>query len=1347
MSYSKVTRTYDTGETAWATGFALGQLDVSHIRVRVNNEQDGLGNPIYREFTYNPDNGYVSFDPTGLVDGDKIHIERVTPINQMEVDFAGGADLTRANFDRSAKQTLMAVQELADNFEDTVTTVEELVSEVEGLLGETSAFARAVPGGAEFGRVGDVVMTTRTDGVYVGGFRIMHLHFGSRNLYETATIPVWAKNWTIEFGGRTLAYQRDDTGSAAVSANGVKCSPIEAATPAHWGVAQNTDETTKLHAMIDWCTANGHELNWPDGKTYMMSRYNNAGTNINVNWTCTGTCKLISTDTTPLGFGDPTGFEDDYFIRFAGTTVRTTQVASTTAVGSKIIPVLSTTDVVAGKHVVLINTTKMIDTDHRGQNREGFQALVTRVISGTQVEIEVPIDRQITIGTTAGTITAVDSATVLTTNLVAQDVSSMRYRMRMTSGSANGQTANIIGYDPATGKITCHNENGMFPTGIVNGDTFNIEREATVLFSSAVTGSITGNLEITRPTTLNATPGDFGFRGLVLARSLNYWINGLRMSGFSEAGVRIISSVRGVFENIVVQDANRAYDGTDGTGYGVSVHQSSHGVFRNISGFGCRRTLDVSGTQGSSWHVVTENITGTGGGRAYDGVMFFPAGATESSVCGSHGNAFHTRYINTEGTDVHGVLNCRGRDEVARGIHGAGAMQYLLNLFHGGGITASELTYDDRFSEIGDTTATQNDATTQRESRLSFVVQLDVGNWHMDRPTVIRDVVAKGVRRGLFGFRGNGNADNIHFSEYDITVADNDVNFAKLRTVSGFTTTYGDGIVDGGGIIRQHDGYVFPGAPVVQRHFNSRAEFAAARIPLWVNYWTVLHAGIVLHYKRDTLGTALTSANGVKGSPSGLVHAEHFGAVRDGTTDDRTAILAALAYTAGSGERGSLLQGVYATSGELRIPAGARWEGSGNWSAVSSISNIPDRTTTIKYTGEANPAIAVLNFSTYDVGVEGSAAGQLENVSFTNVTVDAGLAGYGVYCNRSWSQNDFSYITVTGSTEHGFWAGNCWNGTMNNWVSYKTRGCGITLGVNTFGWAQCAVDESVCNSFFGYYAGIDRGVSGISTIRLNAANELSDAGLALEAGITIGSTRGTVFNNAQGSQCGGFGILLVEGYQIPLLLRGGYVEGNGQSSGFTTRDWDFGVNCTDVRLSTTVRGMHFGLRTTGGIRIWGDPNTYKPEMMVDFSDCGFLPPILATHGYYKLTNAPPETVFLGEHPRQVGPSYNGHRGLVPVARTLIETSAGVSTLASNSGIITSVTYVSTGIYTVTFHADNYQADTDYLVMVTGGDQRLYGVQNKNTFGFQITQRGITGTLADTNTAPISVVVYADVPAV
>lgn len=524
--------------------------------------------------------------------------------------------------------------------------------------------------------------------------------------------------------------------------------------------------------------------------------------------------------------------------------------------------------------------------------------------------------------------------------------------------------------------------------------------------------------------------------------------------------------------------------------------------------------------------------------------------------------------------------------------------------------------------------------------------------------------------------------------------------------------------------------------------FSSRAEFEASSLADDITAWTVNHAGYILSYRRDTDGTAIMSANGVKGSPAEFVRAEHFGAVRDGVTDDHPAIMAALAYSAASGQGGGLFKGVYAVSDEIRWPAGARWVNGGNWSAVSSVSNLPTQTSTILYIGPANPDIAVLNFSSYDVGVEGSAAGQLQNIQCTYLTVDAGLAGYGVYCNRSWSQNDLSYITVTGSTLHGFWAGNCWNGTQNNWVSYKTRGCGITIGVNTFGWTQCAVDESLCNSFFGYYAGIDRGVSGVATVRLNAANELSDAGLALEAGLTIGSTRGTVFNNPQGAQCGGFGILLVEGINIPLVMRGGYVEGNGQSSGFTTRDWDFGINYTDDRLSTTIHGMHFGLRTTGGIRIWGAPNTFKPEMMAEFADCGFLPPILATHGYYKLTNCPPETTFLGELPRQLGPSYQGQKGLVPIARALLVTSAGVVTLAGETGIITSVTYVSTGLYTVTFHADNYQPDTDYLVMLSGGDQRLYGTQNKTTFGFQVTQRGITGIAADTNTAPISVVVYS-----
>lgn len=64
--------------------------------------------------------------------------------------------------------------------------------------------------------------------------------------------------------------------------------------------------------------------------------------------------------------------------------------------------------------------------------------------------------------------------------------------------------------------------------------------------------------------------------------------------------------------------------------------------------------------------------------------------------------------------------------------------------------------------------------------------------------------------------------------------------------------------------------------------YNSRAEFEAATVT--DNRWAILHQGEVLEYKLDnTAGTAITSANGLKGSPAGTTTVKHFGALGDGS--------------------------------------------------------------------------------------------------------------------------------------------------------------------------------------------------------------------------------------------------------------------------------------------------------------------------------------------------------------------------------------------------------------------------------------------------------------------------------
>ncbi len=67
--------------------------------------------------------------------------------------------------------------------------------------------------------------------------------------------------------------------------------------------------------------------------------------------------------------------------------------------------------------------------------------------------------------------------------------------------------------------------------------------------------------------------------------------------------------------------------------------------------------------------------------------------------------------------------------------------------------------------------------------------------------------------------------------------------------------------------------------------FDTRAEFIATNIPATLLY--VMAAGRL--YRRDTAGTAATSADGGNWAADGLVTPQHFGAVGDGTTNDTAA--------------------------------------------------------------------------------------------------------------------------------------------------------------------------------------------------------------------------------------------------------------------------------------------------------------------------------------------------------------------------------------------------------------------------------------------------------------------------
>lgn len=110
----------------------------------------------------------------------------------------------------------------------------------------------------------------------VGGFAFSQIHFGSRSAFETATIPVWVTSWTILHYGVVVWYRRDDTGTAIISANGVKGSPADKITPLHWGLVTGNrsfaaTNSAAVNAADAWAKSKNQILWVPGGVIFISA--------------------------------------------------------------------------------------------------------------------------------------------------------------------------------------------------------------------------------------------------------------------------------------------------------------------------------------------------------------------------------------------------------------------------------------------------------------------------------------------------------------------------------------------------------------------------------------------------------------------------------------------------------------------------------------------------------------------------------------------------------------------------------------------------------------------------------------------------------------------------------------------------------------------------------------------------------------------------------------------------------------------------------------------------------------------------------------------------------------------
>ena len=113
MAYSILSGTGNGVTDTFPINFTLGFISREHIKCRVGNEVDGLGDPVYRSLNWIND-GLVQILGGAPGNGVAYEFTRTVPLDGLIHDYTNGEEIEEQNLDDSNKQTLMAVHQVLD---------------------------------------------------------------------------------------------------------------------------------------------------------------------------------------------------------------------------------------------------------------------------------------------------------------------------------------------------------------------------------------------------------------------------------------------------------------------------------------------------------------------------------------------------------------------------------------------------------------------------------------------------------------------------------------------------------------------------------------------------------------------------------------------------------------------------------------------------------------------------------------------------------------------------------------------------------------------------------------------------------------------------------------------------------------------------------------------------------------------------------------------------------------------------------------------------------------------------------------------------------------------------------
>lgn len=613
---------------------------------------------------------------------------------------------------------------------------------------------------------------------------------------DITSIPA-ADGKIISAGGRLYVYV---DGSTAIS-DLPNWEPFGDVSPDHWGIAQQTDQQTKLDAMVNWAFDNKKTVVWPaDGDYYFSGQLAIVGAGT-LHWKVEGggQCSLKATKTTPDGNGDA-----DYAILVRGQLVGSDDGTADIDMGENVVTIASTSAYSQGD-LVQLRSTRLIQSDNQGTNREGQICKIDKILDGTTFRISDTAQHPYKYNDTlTGAIVTVNSTTSYelagTINRQERD---MLLKMTLTSGANSGAVRYISAWDNSTKDATF---DVAWPAGTLAGDTYLIEWVYETVHARPAKVYIEPGIRLYRDETTNATGGDEGFVGWRFQECSDSVAEGLIVENFSASGIRVLQCYNFKVLNPYVAGANRVYSTSNGTGYGIVVVQSWNSGVEGGSTHRCRRGADLGGAQIPSWYCYVRKLTVNGGGTSYDGNDMFPVGTHICEGWGSHGPAFNSIYEGNVAINCSSAVNLRGmRERVLNCAQYGHCGDYNFLIRSGGGHYIDGFFYDSGFIEYSSGATTRHNIPLDAGSRPNFIFEIRVDDIRTVSPITIRNVEARGINRGAIRFGNSGTPPPINIGNVFVWADNEDTAVTAFEFFSSQNAIDFKAFYDMGG-----NGYILP---------------------------------------------------------------------------------------------------------------------------------------------------------------------------------------------------------------------------------------------------------------------------------------------------------------------------------------------------------------------------------------------------------------------------------------------------------------------------------------------------------------------------------------------------------